>query len=162
MWDFMWHMRGSAAVEVENSDRELLDHIATAMKEEGMFDIRIMPTSAEFKGSIFRTRAKFKPSDLLMPRSLRLYDRGIFILEGVGSVRKFSYDLRCLHLFLLCLAGSLAILGYRLATSGGDPVAALSSAAFAFAWLYGMNMLIAWTTIPRGIRATINGGRTEA
>ncbi len=52
--------------------------------------------------------------------------------------------------------------GFGLATSSGDPVAALSLAAFAFAWVYGMNMLIAWTTIPRGIRAAINGGRTEA
>jgi len=64
-----------------------------------------------------------------------------------------KYDLRSLHAFLFCLlaAATFFLFGFMDAGFSGG----MKLAAFSFGWLYGMNMLLACTRVPRAIRKEI-------
>jgi hypothetical protein len=88
--------------------------------------------------------ASFGPNWL----ALVIYDSGRFwIDEGPGRVLR--YDLRSLHALVFCLFGAAMFFSAGLHES---IVRALSLAALAFGWLYGMNILLAVARAPGLIR----------
>jgi len=48
-----------------------------------------------------------------------------------------------------------AAMFFTAGSAGGNLSRGIMLAVFAFCWLYGMNMLLAWVRIPRLIRKTI-------
>ncbi|HTG78690.1 MAG TPA: hypothetical protein VL553_03725, partial [Sphingomicrobium sp.] len=94
----------------------------------------------------------FDPSWLAMA----IYDRGRFWIADGFEGRRLRYDLRSLHGVVFCLFGAAMFFAFGLpdgVTSG------LKLAGLAFGWLYGGNMVLAWTRIPIAIRRAIQENR---
>ena len=87
--------------------------------------------------------------------ALVIYDRGRFWLEESLDGRRLCYDLRSLHGMVFCLLGALMFFFFGLAIDG--LANGLKYAAGAFAWVYGMNVLMALTRVPRAIREAVKG-----
>jgi hypothetical protein len=82
-----------------------------------------------------------------------IYDQGRFwIEEGLGG-RRLHYDLRSLHGMIFCLFGALMFFFFGLASGGLS--GGLKFAAGIFAWLYGMNVLLALARVPSAIRRAV-------
>ncbi len=84
-----------------------------------------------------------------------IYDEGKFWIEDKENARLLNYDLKSLNGFIFCLFGGVVFFMFVLATSR-DVGSGLKIGSFAFFWLYGMNILLAWLRIPRAIRAAVN------
>jgi hypothetical protein len=85
-----------------------------------------------------------------------IYDRGRFWIEQDLGGRRLRYDLRSLHGMVFCLFGALMFFFFGLA--GGGLSGGLKYAAAAFAWLYGMNVLLALGRVPLAIRRAVRSG----
>jgi hypothetical protein len=84
---------------------------------------------------------------------MAIYDRGQFwIEEGLGG-RRLRYDLRSLHGMVFCLFCAVSFFFFGLAAGG--LAGGLKLAAGMFAWLYGMNVLLAHARVPRAIRNAV-------
>ena len=79
-----------------------------------------------------------------------IYDQGRFWIEQRFDECRLHYDLRSLHVMVFCLiAGSIACMFGLL---GEGLLGGAKLAAGAFAWLYGMNILLAVIRVPLAIR----------
>lgn len=145
MIELIWHMRGSVALM--GSGNLALDRIESLL-------------SAQYKHK--RERGEHHVSfedplwlNMLGPNWLAMviYDRGRFWIESSPSGQMLRYDLRSLHGFIFCLFGAVMFFGFG-TLDGGIP-SGLRYAAFAFSWLYGMNILLAYLRVPRAIRNAI-------
>ncbi|WP_404482229.1 hypothetical protein [Novosphingobium sp. BL-52-GroH] len=146
MLDNIWHLRGSTHIG-NTSGEEALDQI------EALLDQQRKPLTEErvgyraFHTSLFENA--FGPSWL----SMVAYEKGAFWIEESTQGRILKYDLRSLHALIFCVvaAGIFFLFGFA-----NDGVAGSARyATFAFLWLYGGNMLLAWIRIPRAIRKAV-------
>jgi hypothetical protein len=82
-----------------------------------------------------------------------IYDAGRFrIQRGLGG-RRLRYDLRSLHGMVFCLCAALGV--FVVGLGGGGLSGGLQYGAGAFAWLYGMNVLLALGRVPPAIRRAV-------
>lgn len=146
MIDFLWHLRGSAPLDSTISNDDALLRIGRMLEKQRK------PISSAGSGQLSFSSPLW--TDWFGPKWLAMvvYDQGRFSIEQKRGRRVVGYDLRSLHGFLFCLFA--AGLFFCVALSGGVGHAA-GIAAFAFGWLYGMNLLLAYLRIPRLIRRTL-------
>jgi hypothetical protein len=150
MFDFMWHLRGSVPLEGAGSNEVALERVERLLEKQRKRDTERGQNSLYFDEPLW--------SDLFGPNwpAMLIYDRGRFwIEEGLGG-RRLRYDLRSLHGMVFCLFGALMFFLFGLAAGGLE--AGLKFAAGVFAWLYGMNLLLALARVPRAIRKAVYNG----
>jgi hypothetical protein len=147
MFDFIWHLRGSVPLESIGSDETVLDCVERLLERQQKAVNERGADFVAFDDPLWRK--PFGPSWLAMV----IYDRGRFWIEqGVGG-RTLRYDLRNLHGMVFCSFGALMFFFFGLA--GGGLLDGLKFAAGLFAWVYGMNILLARGRVPSAIRKAV-------
>ena len=147
MWDFLWHMRGSAHLRGEQSNQEVLDGIEALLKRQRKPLSKRSSNEVIFNSPLWQSY--LGPNWLAMV----VYDHGRIGIDQHTNDRVLRYDLRSLHGFVFCLLGAVMFFAFGVAVGG--LIKGISYAAFAFGWLYGMNMVLAWARIPRMIRNAV-------
>jgi hypothetical protein len=149
MLDFIWHLRGSVPLDGVGSDDTVLDRV------EGLLEGQ--RKSASERGAVYVAfddplwSNRFGPNWVAMV----IYDRDRFWIEqGLGG-RELRYDLRSLHGMVFCLFA--AFTAFFFGFVGDGVCGGLELAAGAFAWLYGMNILLAVIRVPSAIRRAATG-----
>jgi hypothetical protein len=148
MIDGIWHLRGSVSFDAAENDAVVLARLETLLKKQ-----RKPISSRGTSGLVFDSPiwSNMFASNWL---AMIVYDRGSFQIDrNAASSARLEYDLRSLHGFIFCLFG--AAMFFTAGSAGGNLSRGIMLAVFAFCWLYGMNMLLAWVRIPRLIRKTI-------
>ena len=149
MLDFVWHLRGSVRLDGIGPNDAVLDRV------EGLLDRQrkgVRERGADhlaFDDPLWSD--PFGPNWLAMV----IYDRGRFWIEQGLDGRRLRYDLRSLHGMIFCLFAAFAAFFFGLADGGLS--GALKFAAGAFAWLYGMNIILGLGRVPSAIRKAVRG-----
>ena len=149
MLDFIWHLRGSVDLDGLGSNEVALDRVERLLERQRKISSERGDDYLEFDDPLWSN--PFGPNWL----ALAIYDRGRFWIEqGLGG-RTLRYDLRSLHGMVFCLfvASTILLIGIVI----GDLDGGLKYAAGAFAWLYGMNLLLALVRVPSAIRRSVRG-----
>ena len=148
MLDIVWHLRGSIRLDGAGTNVVVLDRVDQLLQRQRK--------SVSERGSDYLVfddplwRDPFGPNWLAMV----IYDHGRFWIEQSPHGRRLRYDLRSLHGMVFCLFAALMAFFFGLA---GDGLAGgLKFAAGAFAWLYGINVLLALVRVPSGIRRVVS------
>jgi hypothetical protein len=147
MFDFIWHLRGSVPLDGLGSNDAVLDRVERLLEKQRKRDTERGPSSLHFEDPLWSD--PFGPNWLAMV----IYDQGRFWIEGGSGGRRLSYDLRSLHGMVFCLFAAFTIFFFGLAA--GSLAGGLKYAAGVFAWLYGMNVLLALARVPRAIRKAV-------
>jgi hypothetical protein len=152
MLDFLWHLRGSVSLDGDGPDELAFDRVQRLLELERK--------SVSERGSehlVFRSPfwgESFEPKSPAMG----FYNRGRFWIERDISGRRLCYDLCGLHSMVFALLASFPAFFFGLAdhslTEGGLS-GGLKYAAGAFAWLYGMNIVLALRRAPTAIRKAV-------
>jgi hypothetical protein len=147
MLNFIWHLRGSIPMDGMDSEETILERVERLLKRQRKGISERGTTYVAFDDPYWSN--PFRPNWLAMV----IYDRGRFSIEqGLGG-RALRYDLRSLHGMGFCLFAALMFFFFWLAK--GSPLRGLEHAAFAFAWLYGVNVLLAFGRVPSVIRKAV-------
>jgi hypothetical protein len=144
MLDFIWHLRGSIQLEETTTNAAALDGVIALLKKQRKPVLELGPNAIVFNDPIWS--APFGPNWLAMV----IYDRGRFWIEQRPDGRRLCYELRSLHGMVFCLLAALMFMLFGLASGG--LLGGVAFAAFAFGWLYGMNVLLASARVPGSIR----------
>lgn len=150
MLDFIWHLRGSVSLEGVASNDAALERIERLLEKQRKRDTERGQKTLYFEEPLW--------SDPFGPNwpAMVIYDRGRFwIEEGLGG-RRLRYDLRSLHVVVLCVFGAVMFFLFGLAAGGLGT--GLKVATGVFAWVYGINVLLALTRVPRTIRKAVRNG----
>lgn len=149
MLDVLWHLRGRVILD-NTQPKEVvlgrLDHLLMK-QQKTVFDRG--PDYVAFNDPLWSNPSR--PNWLAMT----IYDRGRFWIELCPKGETVRYDLRSLHGIIFCLFG--AAIFFLFGPAGGGAKHGIGFAAFAFGWLYGMNLLLALARVPRLIRRTLSG-----
>ena len=147
-FDAIWHMRGTAPAPRGASDQEVTDRIELLLIKQYKTVTAREPSRVVFDNPLWTT--------WLSPNWLALvaYDHGDFSVNDEINGRVVRYDLRSLHALVFCFLVSAIFACFGFAARGFS--GAIEFTAFAFSWLYGMNMLLAWTRVPRLIGKAMN------
>jgi hypothetical protein len=147
MLDFIWHLRGSVHLDGIGSNETVLERM------ESLLDRQRKGVSE--RGADYVTFDNPLWSDPFGPNWLAMviYDRGRFWIDQGLDGRTLRYDLRSLHGMIFCLFAAFLALFFGLADGGLS--GGLKFAAGAFAWLYGMNILLALGRVPSAIRKAV-------
>ncbi len=147
MLNFIWHLRGSVPLDGVGSNATALDCVERLLEKQRKGVSERGADYLAFDDPLWSD--PFGPNWLAMV----IYDRGRFWIEqGVGE-RRLRYDLRSLHGMVFCLFGALMFFFFGLASGGLS--GGLKYAAGVFAWLYGMNILLALRRVPSAIRKAV-------
>lgn len=147
MIDFLWHLRGTVALEGVARGDATLDRLELLLKRQRKPAIERTSSSITFDKQLWCSI--FGGSWLAMV----IYDHGQFWIEQGAGERRLRYDLRSLQVMVICLAA--AVIFFVVGLSSGGLLQGLNRASFAFAWLYGMNILLALMRVPRLIRKAV-------
>lgn len=147
MMDFLWHLRGTIVLDGAASNEVTLDAM------ERLLERQRKPVSERCVNQVSFDAPLWE--DLLGPNwhALVIYDKGRLWIEQGLSGRALRYDLRSLHGFVFCLFGAAMFFAFGVANGG--LIGGLKYAAFAFGWLYGMNILLALARVPTLIRKAV-------
>lgn len=146
MFDFVWHLRGSVCLNGTDANAAL-DRVEQLLRRQRK------PVSE--RGSDYLTfddplwRNPFGPNWFAMV----IYDCGRFWVEKGADRRKLRYDLRSLHGMVFCLFVACVAFFFGLAVS--DLSGGLKFAGGTFAWIYGMNVLLALVRVLSSIRKAV-------
>ena len=146
--DFLWRLRGSVSLKETMSDDEAMERVRWLLTRQRK------PLTRQSIDHLIFDDPLWDRSAFSRWRAMFLYDCGRFWIDHSPRGRRLRYDLRSLHAMLFCLIGPIAgvvVIGW----AWEDPAAAAGAAALGFAWLYGMNLLIALITVPMAIRDAI-------
>jgi hypothetical protein len=149
MLDFIWHLRGSIALDEVRWNEMALDGIGRLLERQRKGVSERGADYLAFDDPLWSN--PFGPNWLAMV----IYDRGRFWIEQRVQGRRLRYDLRSLHGMVFCLFGAFTVFFFGLATGG--VLDGLKYAAAVFAWLYGMNVLLALGRVPAAIRNAVYG-----
>jgi hypothetical protein len=143
----IWHLRGRARLPQSVTDDTVLNRLEIFLAKQHK------PITERTQSTIRFTSPLWE--DWLTPNWLALviYDEGCFWIERGREEAFLRYDLRSLHGLIFCLAGAamfFTVVSLAEGTSSGARIALLI-----FAWLYGGNMVLAWTRIPLSIRQAL-------
>jgi len=147
MFDFLWHRRSSVALASGVSSADALGHIERLLEKQRKPIFDRGPGYITFDDPIW--------SDIFGPSwlSMGIYDHGKFWIEQGFAERTLRYDLRSLHGMVFCLFGSLMFFLFGLAADG--LILAMKLGFGVFAWLYGMNILLAWVRGSAAIESAV-------
>ncbi|MGI8611861.1 MAG: hypothetical protein ACR2KH_06290 [Sphingomicrobium sp.] len=148
MLDYIWHLRGSVALDRVATNEAALDAVARLLEKQRKPVTERGPDFIAFDDPLWTN--PFSPNWLAMV----LYDRGRFWIEQGLSGRRLRYELRSLHGMVFCLCGALMF--FFLGMADGGVLGGLKLAALAFGWLYGLNVLSALPRVPRSIRKAVH------
>ena len=151
MWDFIWHLRGLIPLEATISNATVLDRVEDLLRQQQKQITQRSADTVSFNIPLWNTQYGSWHNNWL---AMVIYDQGHFRIEQETRGRRLRYELRSLHGFLFCLFAVPLFFLFALAT-GSTVVYGIKLGAFAFSWLYGMNMLLAWLRIPKTIRAAV-------
>ena len=147
MLDFIWHLRGSVVLDGVRADRAVLNGGERLLEKQRKELSQRGPDSLSFDDPLWRH--PLGPNWLAMV----IYDRGEFWIEQTLGGKRLRYDLRSLHGMVFCLFGAFMFFFFGLAADG--LIGGVKFAAGTFAWLYGMNVLLALIRVPRAIRRAV-------
>jgi hypothetical protein len=148
----LWHMRGSGRIAADQSNEAVLQRL------EAMLDRQRKPIIFPDYPNV--NKLTFDDplwSHLMWPNWLAMviFDRGEFWIEEENGNRAVRYQLRSLHLLLLCVFAAVTFTLAGLHSNG--PLGGLKFGAMAFGWLYGVNILLAILRVPFKIQSAIQG-----
>jgi hypothetical protein len=147
MLDLIWHLRGAVALDGAVSDDTALDRVERLLDKQRKRDRERGQVSVSFDDPLWSD--PFGPNWLAMV----IYDRGLFWIEEAAGGRRLRYDLRSLHGIVFCLFGAFMFFFFGFASGG--LLGGVKYALGAFAWLYGMNVLLALARVPSAIRRAV-------
>ncbi len=147
MWNFIWYLRGSTPVPDDISDEDLLDRIERLLDQQEKHRRIRDNQMVTFRSPLF---GQFSSNWLAMA----IYDRGQIKITNAGNLRLVRYELRSWEGFIFCLGAAALFFVFEFGFNG--TIQAIQFAAFAFSWLYGGNMVLAWARIPRAIRRAVS------
>jgi hypothetical protein len=142
-------MRGSTPLQTSATDDEVLGRVILLLRTQKKPVVHSQSDEVVFEDSLFRI--SFDPNW----HSMAIYDQGKFWIESERHGRHLKYDLRSRQCFHFCLFGAVMFFLFGLAFEG--VTGGLKYALFAFGWVYGMNLVIAWARIPKAIRNAVQG-----
>ena len=153
---FLWHLRGSVALDGGRSNEAALRRVKRLLKKQRK------PVTDE--------GADFVAFDQPLWRNLAhnwallvFYNQGRFWIAQGAVGRRLHYDLSSRHGFIFCSVGATVGLLAGLADRG--LLFGLQLAAGLFGWLYGMNLLLAAIRVPMAVRRAVRdacGGEPQA
>lgn len=152
MLDLLWHLRGSVPLDGVGSDELALERVEQLLARQRKSVSQRSSDGLAFDDPLWNS--PFGPSWLAMV----IYDRGRFWIEQSPAGRRLRYELRSLHGMVFC--SFAAFMSFFFGLAHGGLAGGLMFAAGAFAWLYGMNVLMAAIGVPRAIRKAV-GGRSR-
>ncbi|MFC3173636.1 hypothetical protein ACFOD9_05165 [Novosphingobium bradum] len=148
MWNSIWHLRGSVELEPETTNEDALTQIESLLSGQMKVISSAGEDFIEFGDS---WRFWFGPSNRGL--AMAVYDQGRFQIDDRGAGKIVQYDLSSLTDFLFCLLGACVFFAF--ASAGSSLAYGAKIGTFAFAWLYGINMILARLRIPRAIRKAL-------
>jgi len=140
MVQLLWHLRGTVRLDGSVSNGTALDRVEELLKRQHKPVSERGPEHVAFNAPLWTTM--FIGNWLAMV----IYDRGRIWIEKDVRGRVLRYDLRSLHGFVFCLGA--AGLFFTFDAVAGDVLEGLRTGSLAFAWLYGMNILLAVVRVP--------------
>lgn len=146
MLDNIWHLRGSMHIG-NASGEEALDRIEALLHQQRKPLTEDRVGYRAFHASLFENA--FGPNWL----SMVAYEKGVFWIEEDTQGCILKYDLSSLHALIFCVTAAGIFFPFGFTNDG--VAGAAKYATFAFLWLYGGNMLLAWIRIPRAIRKAV-------
>lgn len=149
MLDFIWHLRGSIRLDGAGSDAAVLDRVEQLLARQRKGVSERSSEHLAFDDPLWRD--PFGPNWLAMV----IYDRGRFWIGQSFHGRELHYDLRSLHGMVFCLFAALFFSFFGFVGNGLS--GGIKFAAIAFAWLYGMNLLLALVRVPSAVRKAVVG-----
>lgn len=147
MFNFIWHLRGSVSLDGLGSSDAALDRVERLLDKQRKRDRARGQNSVSFEDPLWSD--PFGPNWLAMV----IYDEGRFWIDEGLSGRRLRYDLRSLHGMVFCLFSALMFFFFGLASGGLS--SGLKYGVGVFAWLYGMNIVLAVARVPSTIRKAI-------
>lgn len=149
MFDFVWHLRGSVPLDGgDATDADVLDNVAYLLSKQQKGVIERAATYLAFDDPLWRNLYKENW------RAMAIYERGRFWIDQDMNGRFLRYDLRSLNTLVFCLIG--VVISFLFGLAGGGLVMGLLFGVAAFAWLYGINALLALVRVPLAIRKAAN------
>lgn len=147
IFDFIWHMRGSIALDASLSDEEALRRIERLIARQSKTVASRDAEQVTFESPLENTLLglHFPP--------MKFCDGGRFWIEQGTAGRVLRYDLRSLHFLMYCLLAAFVF--FHLGSSGKHIVDGLKSGAFALICVYGGNTIFAFIRVPGAIRRAI-------
>lgn len=147
MFDLIWHLRGSVALDRMGSNEVALDRVESWLEEQRKGEIERSSDFIAFDDPLWSNI--FGPNWL----ALVIYDRGRFWIEQGLDGRTLHYDLRSLRGMVWCLF--LALMAFLAGLPHDGLTGGAKLAAVVFAWLYGMNIVLALVRVPWAIRKAV-------
>ena len=150
MLDFLWHLRGSITLAKVYLDAVTLDRVELLLKKERKEVIE--------RGSgylVFNAPFWGDPNDIAW-FPMRIYGCCRFWIEQGIHENRLRYDLSSLRILIYWLF--IASIGFWLVLTDDSLAGALKTAASAFAWFYGVSILLALLRVPPAIRKAVAGG----
>jgi hypothetical protein len=147
MLDFIWHLRGSVSLEGLGPNDAVLDRVERLLEKQRKGVSERGGDYIGFDDPLWSD--PFGPNWLAMV----IYDRGRFWIEQGLDGRRLRYDLRSLHGMVFCSLGALMFFFFGLA-SGGLSSGFLYTVGV-FAWIYGMNVILALGRVPWAVRRAL-------
>jgi hypothetical protein len=145
MIDFIWHLRGSVRLDDLGYKVVALDRVEKLLEKQQKTVSERGSDYLIFNDALWSN--PFGPNWLAMV----IYDHGRFWIDQ--DEQSIRYDLRSLHGMLFCLLGALTFFLFGIASGG--LLGGIKFAAGIFAWLYGMNVLLAFVRVPRAIHKAV-------
>lgn len=149
MLDFIWHLHGSVPLHGVDRGASALDRVEQLLERQQKPVTARAPDYLVFSDPLWAN--PFASNWLAMV----IYDRGRFWIEERLEGDRLHYDLRSLHGMVFCLFGALMFFLFGFA--GGGLLVGVKYAVGIFAWLYGMNLVLAYLRVPHAIRKAVTG-----
>jgi hypothetical protein len=147
MLDAFWHLRGSVRLAAASSDEAVLDEIEALLNEQDK------TLSDRELGSLAFDDPLWTSFGGRNWQAMVIYDRGRFWLEHGLQGRRLRYELRSLHGMVFCLFA--ALVGFIFGVAGEGLSKGVTLGMIAFAWLYGMNVLLAYMRVSGAIHHAV-------
>lgn len=151
MLDFLWHMRGSIALDGLVTNDEVFERIERLLAKQGKPVSIRDPGHVAFNAPLWND--PFQPNWLAMI----IYNSGRFWIDCGQEGRRLRYDLSSLHGFVFCLIASLFFFG--IGSTNGGIGEGIKFGFLTFSWLYGMNIVFALLRVPGAIRRAVERPR---
>ncbi len=144
---FLWHLRGSVPLDGKVADDAILDRLERMLNQQRKDPVERGSDYVAFASSLWSR--PFAPSW----QAMAIYDQGWFWIDRRSDRALLRYRLRSLELFIFCLCA--AFFFFMAGSGGGGFLFGLKMGAGFFAWLYGMNVLLALLRVPSLVERSI-------
>lgn len=149
MFNSVWHLRGSVPLDGGDvTDADVLDSVAYLLSKQQKGVTERAASYLVFDDPLWRN---FYRENW---RAMAIYERGRFWIEQDMNGRFLRYELRSLNTLVFCLVG--VAISFLFGLAGGGLEMGFLFGVAAFAWLYGINVLLALVRVPLAIRKAAN------